>query len=192
MTEDDGAGIVASDGAQEEDPVGSQRGDPFLYSERWLLSAAPVPAQARPEWEENGAAWLRPGVLFTAVVIPAGVIHAAVGLHTPQECAEPLGEVLRHGPLFYSPQGFGDEDSYTALLPARVAQLEPLPAVVTHPQDALLLVPAPYATEPVGGGGPWWVLPCDGPSWLCPPELVATLAVLGRDVLSGPEGSRGA
>lgn len=118
MTEDDGAGIVASDGAKEEDPT--------------------------------------------------GVIHAAVGLHTPQECAQPLGEVLRHGPLFYSPQGFGDEGSYTALLPA------------------------PYATEPVGGGGPWWVLPCDDPSWLCPAELVATLAVLGRDVLSGLGGSRGA
>ncbi|QNP70200.1 hypothetical protein IAG44_12570 [Streptomyces roseirectus] len=54
MTQDDGAGIIASEGAQEEEPVGSQRGDPFLYSGRWLLSAAPVPAQARMEWGRTG------------------------------------------------------------------------------------------------------------------------------------------
>ncbi|MFH8221723.1 hypothetical protein ACH4C2_16730 [Streptomyces sp. NPDC018057] len=169
------------------------RSERQLASGHWLLSAAPSPSQAKTEWDERGAAWLRPGVLFCAVVVPARTLHAAVGLGSPRECASPLAEVLDFGPLFYSPDGFQREGSYTALLPARVARLrEAIPGVVTLPQRALFLVPAPDVTEPVDGGGPWWVSPLDGPGLLCPPERVAALVVVGRDVLAVSKGSQDA
>ncbi|WP_199570509.1 hypothetical protein [Streptomyces murinus] len=171
----------------------STRAERQLASGHWLLAAAPLQPQARAEWEEHGAAWLRPGVLFCAVSIPASVLHAAVGLGSPQECAGPLAEALEFGPLFYSPEGFQREGSYTALLPARVARLrEPIPGVVTLPQRALLLVPAPDVTEPVDGGGPWWVSPLDGPGLLCPPERVTALVGVGRDVLAVSKGPQDA
>ncbi|NDK24623.1 hypothetical protein FSY75_09075 [Streptomyces sp. TR1341] len=171
----------------------STRSERLLASGHWLLAAAPLRPQAMNEWDENGAAWLRPGVLFCAVAIPAPVLHAAVGLGSPQECAGPLAEALEFGPLFYSPNGFRREGSYTALLPARVARLrDAIPGGVTLPQRALLLVPAPDVTAPVDGGGPWWVSPLDGPGLLCPPERVAALVGVGRDVLAASKGSQDA
>ncbi|BBA98382.1 hypothetical protein RVR_4539 [Actinacidiphila reveromycinica] len=155
-----------------------------LAAGHWLLAAAPLRAQAQAEWEEHGAAWLKPGVLFSALSIPAEVLHAAVGLDSPQACAGPLTEVLEDGPLFFRPDEFQGRGSYTALVPARVARLRvPLPGVVTLPQCALLLVPAPNRTEPANGG-PWWVTPLNGPGLLCSPERVAALAGLGRDALA--------
>lgn len=164
-----------------------------LASGHWLLSAAPARPQAKSEWDECGAAWLRPGVLFSALAIPAGFVHAAVGLDGPQACAGPLAEALEYGPLFYSSEGFQRQGSYTALVPARVARLrDPLPAVVCLPQHALLLIPAPHITEPTVGGDPWWVSPLDGPGLLCPLERVAALATFGRDALAAAKGHRDA
>ncbi|MGW3498165.1 hypothetical protein [Streptomyces sp. NPDC001020] len=164
-----------------------------MASGHWLLSSAPSLPQAKTEWEERGAAWLRPGVLFSAAAIPAGILHAAVGLDTPQECAGPLAEALEFGPLFYSPYGFKHQGSYTALLPARVARLsKPLPWVATLHRRALFLVPSPDITAPVDDGGPWWVSPLDGPGLLCPPERVVALAALGRDVLARSKGRQDA
>jgi len=166
-----------------------------LASGHWLLSAASAAnrPQAKTEWKERGAAWLRPGVLFSAVEIPAGVLHAAVGLDDPRRCAGPLAEALEFGPLFYSSDGFQSEGSYTALVPARVARLpEPLPGVVTLHQRALLLVPAPHVTEPVQGGGPWWVSPLGGPGLLCPPERVAAMAAFGWGALAAAKGRQDA
>ena len=171
----------------------SIRSERALASGYWLLAAAPLRAQAKTEWDEWGAAWLRPGVLFAAVSIPACVLHAAVGLGSPQECAGPLAEALEYGPLFYGPDDFQREGSYTALLPSSVARLRvQLPGVVTLPQRALLLVPAPNVTGPVDGGGPWWVSPLDGPALLCPPDRVVALARVGRDVLTAGKGLQGA
>lgn len=74
---------------------------------------------------------------------------------------------------------------YTLLVPARVARLRsPLPGVLLRPQHELLLVPALDVTEPVDGKSPWWMSPLDGPALLCPPERVAALAAIGRDVLA--------
>lgn len=164
----------------------STRAERMLASGDWLLSSAPIQAQAKTEWDENGAAWLRPGVLFTAVVIRAAVVHAATGFDCPEACAPALADVLEGGPLFYNPVGFGPEGSYTALLPARVAQLPPMPGTVRHAQRALLLVPAPNATERTEGA-PWWVSPLDGPGLLCPPGRIAVLAAFGRDALHAEE-----
>ncbi|MFJ2210897.1 hypothetical protein ACIQVO_07500 [Streptomyces sp. NPDC101062] len=149
-----------------------------------LLSSAPSRPQAKTEWEENGAAWLRPGGLFSAVVMQAGVLQAAAGLGGPEACTAPVAEVLEYGPLFYSPTDFRGNGAYTALLPVRdTHQGPPLPAVVTHHQAALLLVPRLDITAPTETGGPWWVSPLDDPDLLCPAERVAVLATLGRDIL---------
>ncbi|MBU6536370.1 hypothetical protein ACFUIW_13830 [Streptomyces sp. NPDC057245] len=163
-----------------------------LSAGHWLLVSAPLRAQARVEWEERGAAWLRPGVLFAAVSMPADVLHAALGSSSPQECAGRIVEEVEQGPVFYSPDGFQQKGSYTALVPARVARLRILlPGAVTCPQRALLLVPAPGRTEPEEGG-PWWVSPPSGPALLCPPERVAELACAGRAHLVRSKGRRDA
>lgn len=169
--------------------AGTTRAERLLAAGHWLLESAPTRPQAKAAWDENGAAWLRPGVLFAAAVIRAGIVHAAVGLDSPEACAPALADVLEGGPLFYNAAGFGPEGSYTMLLPARVAQLPPMPGTVAHPQRALLLVPAPNATERTEGA-PWWVSPLDGPGLLCPPDRVAVLAAFGRDVLRHAKGRR--
>jgi hypothetical protein len=151
-------------------------------SGRWLLASAPSRSQAAAEWEEHGAAWLLPGVLFAAAVIGADVIHAALGLHSPEDCATPLADLL-DGPLFFTADDFDGRGSYTALLPARAAQLRPMPGAVAHPQHDLLLVPAPDITERVEGC-PWWASPLDGPGLLCSPDGIAALVAFGRGVLS--------
>ncbi|WP_330248624.1 MULTISPECIES: hypothetical protein [unclassified Streptomyces] len=169
----------------------TSRAERLLASGHWLLSAAPLRPHAKVEWRENGAAWLRPGALFAAVVIRAFVVHAAIGLDSPEACAAPLADALEGGPMFYDAEGFGREGSYTALLPARVAQLAPMPGTVAHPQRGLLLVPAPDVIERVETG-PWWMTPLDGPGLLCPPDRIAALASSGQDVLRSPEGRRDA
>ncbi|WP_434593214.1 hypothetical protein [Streptomyces sp. A5-4] len=132
----------------------------------------------RTEWETNGVAWLRPGALFTAVLIPASVIHVAVGLPGPKECAPHIAEVLDEGPVFFQRGGFGPDDTYTALLPAGAARYWFMSRTVVHTPHALLLVPAPDVREPAETG-PWWVVPLEGPGLLCPADRLAALVGFG-------------
>ncbi|MDJ0460431.1 hypothetical protein [Streptomyces sp. H27-C3] len=156
-----------------------------MASCRWLLASAPVREQAKTDWETKGVAWLRPGLLYAAVTIPAGIIHAAVGVATVQECAEPLAEVLGEGPLFYEAQGFGSEDSYTALVLSWVAQIATPAGMVLHPPRALLQVPAPDVTEP--NEGLFWVVPMNSPGLLVPFDRLVPLVTLGRERLGSQE-----
>lgn len=162
----------------------TQSGSPPLSGD-WLLSAAPSVPQAKAEWAEKGAAWLRPGNLFSAATVEEGIVHAAVGLDSPEKCAGPLADTVT-GPLFYTPKGVARAGSYTALMPAVVGELQALPGLVMHPPRALLLVPAPEITAPTDEA-PWWVLPLREPEVLCHPSLLAGLAVTGRQAL-GLEG----
>lgn len=50
-----------------------------MSSGHWLLASAPDIRKAHAQWRGEGETWLRPGALFTAVMISAAVIHAAVG-----------------------------------------------------------------------------------------------------------------
>lgn len=157
----------------------------------WLLASARSRPDAVTEWREQGATLLRPGLLFGAVSIPAALVHAAVGMATPQECAAPLAEAL-NGPLFYEPDPAGFEDSYTALIPASAALRWRLPESAAHPYRAMLLVPAPDRTSPGADPTmPWWVVPVDGPGILCSADRVAALLTLGRDATSPPAGDAG-
>lgn len=101
MREGEVVGLVPA-GPQE---VVTSRAERLLASGHWLLSAAPLRPHAKVEWRENGAAWLRPGALFAAVVIRAFVVHAAIGLDSPEACAAPLADALEGGPMFYDAEG---------------------------------------------------------------------------------------
>jgi hypothetical protein len=153
-----------------------------MASGHWLLASAPLIPTARSEWSNKGAAWLRPGLLFGAVIIEAAVIHAALGMDDPVACAPSLAEGLEGGPLFYSRHHFRGTGAYTALVPASVGMQWKLPGAVAHPARALLLVPAPDVIAP-REDGPWWVVSLDGPGTLCPPDRLAALVLLGREAL---------
>lgn len=149
-------------------------------SGHWLLASAPVRAEAREEWRRTGSTWLRPGVLFGAVIVPASLVHAALGLDGPVACASALAEGLERGPVFYNPEGFGREGAYVALVPASVALSWGVRGSLSHLYRALLQVPAPDVTDPQEDG-PWWVVPLDGPGLLCPPDRLAALVNAGRE-----------
>ncbi|KPI33246.1 hypothetical protein OV450_1334 [Actinobacteria bacterium OV450] len=149
-----------------------------LASGHWLLASATTLPVAMRTWRENGAAWLRPGALYCAVLIPAAVMHAATGYDTPEACAPRLADVL-DGPVFYDPSSFRQEGGYTALLPLHAALMWRVPSTLLHPPGTPLLVPAPDRCTPVDGR-PWWVVPLESPGQLCSPALVAALAGLGR------------
>lgn len=150
----------------------------------WLSSAAPSRSQARAQWASSGAAWLRPGTLFTAVTVLATLIHEAVGRPGPQECA-PLIATELNGPVFYRLGEFGPDAGYTVLLPASATRIWRVGGTVVLPPAALLLVPAPNRCEPAADS-PWWVVPPDGSGTLCTPEFLALL--LARRTTSGAEG----
>ncbi|MFD3935949.1 hypothetical protein ACFWSF_23435 [Streptomyces sp. NPDC058611] len=156
----------------------------------WLLPAAPTMAQGFAAWRDDGVAWLRPGVLFGAVSIPASLVHAAVGVSSPEECAAPLAEALQGGPLFYEPDHDGPDAAYTALVPASTGLQWRVHPSVAHPYRALLLVPAPERCEPGNEPAlPWWVVPVDRPGLLCPPDRLTALVGLGRDASAGKAGA---
>lgn len=149
----------------------------------WLLGAAPSILEARASWERSGSAWLTPGVLFGAIHIPAGVVHAALGEDSPMECTAALDVRLCGGPVFYGDQGFGREGAYTALVPASVAGAWAVRGSIPHHRMALLEVPAPEAVGPEQTGRLWWAVPLDGPGLLCEPGLIAALVAQGQSVL---------
>ncbi|MFJ6659650.1 hypothetical protein ACIQNG_25350 [Streptomyces sp. NPDC091377] len=152
----------------------------------WLLAAAPAIPQAKTEWQDSGAAWLRPGRLFAAVAVNTGLVHTVLGVPGPEKAVKYLGETL-DGPVFYREQVVRYESGYTALLPSSVAQNWRVPSTVVHPSRALLLVPAPDRCEPVDGE-PWWAVPLDGPGQLCTPRLLALLVAAGWSRLTSMGG----
>ncbi|MEU2823010.1 hypothetical protein ABZ763_12210 [Streptomyces bacillaris] len=156
----------------------------------WLLGAAPSLRGARASWEESGTAWLRPGALFGAIIIRASVVHAALGLDSPIECAAPLDVRLGGGPVFYGEAGFGPEGAYTALVPASVAGAWSTRGSMPHHRRALLEVPAPEIVRPERAPR-WWVVPLDGPGLLCEPGLLAALVTQGRNALTYAKAEHG-
>ncbi|MFJ2205917.1 hypothetical protein [Streptomyces microflavus] len=149
---------------------------------QWLLGAAPSRHEAWASWEETGTAWLRPGVLFGAILVRAGVMHAALGESSPMECATALDVRLCGGPVFYGEEGFGAEGCYTALVPASVAMQWAVRGSIPHHRQALLEVPAPEIVRPERTLS-WWVVPLDGPGTLCEPGMLAALVAQGQAVL---------
>lgn len=155
-----------------------------LAGGHWLLGAAPSLQVARKNWEEDGATFLKPGVLFGAIVVRAAVVHAALLLNDPAECGPSLRARLGGGPVIYGEQCFGTEGAYIALVPASVAAMWDMRGSVAHHGGALLEVPAPERVRP-DEGPTWWVVPLEGPAVLCDPGPLADLIGLGHDALTG-------
>ncbi|MYW04464.1 hypothetical protein [Streptomyces sp. SID3343] len=150
----------------------------------WLVLAAPSRGQAHTEWYQAGAAWLRPGHLWTAVTVPAHLIHAAVDRPSPQECAPLLARALDGGPLFYRPPGAGRGPAYTALLRVSEGRLWEEPGTRACSPRAMVLVPAPGVCAPAGDERPWWVVPGGKSRW-CSSVPLAELVAAGRTAGGG-------
>lgn len=143
----------------------------------WLMLTSPSEGQTRTEWYQAGAGWLRPGDQWSAVVVPALLVHAAVGRPGPQESA-PLLATL-DGPVFYRPGVCGRDAAYTALLDVKDGREWDVPGTRVNSSNAMVLVPAPGAVRAPGGGRPWWVVPGYG-SWWCEAGRLAALVESGR------------
>jgi hypothetical protein len=183
---------LPSEGEREQVPIVSEQparpasAAPDGEPAPWLLSAAPDPAHARAHWADAGVAWLRPGLLFTAVIVQASVMHRAVGKPGPQECAQVLAGLL-DGPVFYRIGEFGPDGGYTVLLPASAMGIWRVRGTVVLPPNAQFLVPAPHRQEPAADS-PWWVVTPSGPDGLCTPALLASL-LARRTAATGGQGA---
>jgi hypothetical protein len=158
--------------------VADVQAEGVLAGALWLLTAAPAIPQAETAWRDGRPTWLVPGVLFSAVLVPADIVHAALGVPDPQDASEPPLSDLLDGPVFFQPHVFKQEGSYVVLLPASVSRIWRVPGTVDHAPRAQLLVPAVDRTSPQARD-PWWVVLPIGPGMLGSTALLASLVARG-------------
>ncbi|WP_055525074.1 hypothetical protein [Streptomyces graminilatus] len=91
----------------------------------WLVRAAQDEMSARRDWANRGVTLLKCGVLFRAVRMSAGLVHAAVGTTDPAETDERLRRALLGGPVVHDMAA----RNYSVLLPACAG---PTPALKPH------------------------------------------------------------
>ncbi|MFE1499711.1 hypothetical protein ACFW89_32060 [Streptomyces albidoflavus] len=144
-------------------------------AETWLLLATRDAEVARAEWVEYGVALLRCGTLFSAVRIPADIVHAAAGTADRVEVAAYLRTALE-GPCFYD----GSSQAFYALTPYSTALRWNVPDTECLGADFFLGVPATTISEPDPRCAAWWVVPMDGPAALCDADDVRWLVQQGR------------
>jgi hypothetical protein len=153
------------------------RADRNLATAHWLLAAADDRDQARVEWAEQGIALLRCGTLFSAVRIPARLVHAAAGSDDHAAVDAYLTEALLEGPVICDPRG----RHYYALVPASTASRWRHPAAECLGRDTYLGVPPPDAAgHDHQAWASYWSVPMSSAAELCSPEAVAQLVVLAR------------
>ncbi|MGC0418425.1 hypothetical protein [Embleya sp. AB8] len=141
------------------------------------LKAASPMGNAEGEWFRSGAAWLQPGSVFSAVAVPAPLIHAAVDRRSPEEAAAPLAEAL-DGPVYYRPSRFDLDEEYTVLLSVSDGEAWDMPPTRRIGTHAFVRVPAPGRYRPRVDGDSWWVVPATGPD-LCTAARLAALLDAG-------------
>ncbi|MFD0078623.1 hypothetical protein ACFVIY_40240 [Streptomyces sp. NPDC127166] len=156
-------------------------------AETWLLLAAPDRCKALVEWEREGLTLLRCGGLFSAVRIPAAVVHAAAGTEDPYELTAILRQAL-DGPVFYDRSG----RHFYALTPHSTARLWQVPESECLGPDFFLGVPATSVTAPDPRCRAWWVVPMDGPATLCFPAAVAGFVQRGRSLITTAQAKQAA
>ena len=78
----------------------------------WLLAAAPDIKEARKEWAVDGIALLRCGGIFSAIRVPAEVVHAAAGTEELHQVNAYLSAALMGGPVFVDVASSGTTSSY--------------------------------------------------------------------------------
>ncbi|MFJ4870037.1 hypothetical protein [Streptomyces sp. NPDC088757] len=158
-----------------------------LGAATWLLVAAKDAREARHEWATYGVALLRCGSLFSAVRMPAELVHAAVGTDERADVATFLEAVLEGGPVIHDAGG----RQFYALTPASTARYWRTAGTECLGTDSFLGVPATDVTEPDPRCSAYWVVPMNGPGALCVPGAVARLVGIGRDALDREDGESG-
>ncbi|MFI2300199.1 hypothetical protein ACH5AL_15350 [Actinacidiphila glaucinigra] len=141
----------------------------------WLQSAALDPQRAREEWAERGFTLLECGTLFSAVRIPADLVHAAVETHDPSRVSLLLGLALGGGPVIVDPVS----RRYYALVPGSTALRWDVAETLCLGRASCLGVPSPARITPRRGHS-HWAVPMDSPGYLCVPGEVAQLVERGR------------
>ncbi|MFF2213680.1 hypothetical protein [Streptomyces antibioticus] len=161
--------------------------DRRLAVENWLLSTLPDQRGrevARKQWRELGAAMLPLGGLFSAVRIPARLVHAVAGTVVPADVDEFLEHALDGGPVICVLHG---GRRYYALVPGSMPRTwhdaaEEWRAVEVDclGRDALLGVPPVTRVDhdPVTWAS-YWSVPMAAAGELCAPLSVARLVAAG-------------
>ncbi|NML55371.1 hypothetical protein HHL19_16505 [Streptomyces sp. R302] len=152
------------------------RSDREAGAETWLILAAHDKRQAQREWAEYGVALLRCGKTFTAIRVPAEIVHAVAGTSDRDEVASYLATALDRGPCFFD----GNSQSYYALAPRSAAGRWSVPGTEALGGDFFLGVPATTITAPDPRCAAWWVVPMEGPAALCDVGIVRWLVERGR------------
>lgn len=152
------------------------RADRELATAHWLLAAADNRDQAHMEWAKQGIALLRCGTLFSAVRIPARLVHAIADSTDHAAVDAFLADALHGAPVICDPRG----RHYYALVPASTAVKWRHPAAECLGRDTYLGVPR---LDAVGldsrAWASYWSVPMSSAAELCSPEAVAQLVVLG-------------
>lgn len=160
---------------------------PAQTVERWLLSALPEfgRTRARDEWNEYGVAVLPLGTLFSAVRLPALLVHAVAASTVPEDIDDVLTEALNGGPVICDLR----RGRYYALVPAGVPTAWQDAAEDWRRADVEVLgrgwyvgVPRTDATEP-GLTDSYWSVPMPSAAILCTALGVARLIAAGVHVL---------
>lgn len=141
----------------------------------WLSAAAEDPAEPLRAWRRGTVALLRCGALFSAVRIPAGLVHAAAGATNRYAVDAYLERAVLGGPVVCDRYG----RHYYALVPASTAQVWKIPAARCLGRGSWLGVPRPGM--PISqDAAVYWSVPMDSPADLCVPGAVAQLVMTGR------------
>ncbi|GAB2968552.1 hypothetical protein GCM10023080_034350 [Streptomyces pseudoechinosporeus] len=151
--------------------------DRELATAHWLLASADSHDEARAQWHKHGLTLLRCGTLFSAVRIPARLVHAAAGSEDPATVDAFLARALHGGPVICDPRG----RHYYALVPASTAVRWRQPGAECLGRDTYLGVPRPDA---VGldhrAWSSYWSVPMPSAAELCTPAAVAQLVAVGN------------
>ncbi|MGI5193050.1 hypothetical protein ACQEVY_05310 [Streptomyces sp. CA-288835] len=153
------------------------RAERELVTAHWLLAAADSHDEARAQWHRHGLALLRCGTLFSAVRIPARLVHAAAGSEDPATVDAFLAEALHGGPVICARRG----RHFYALVPASTAARWRQPGAECLGRDTYLGVPRPDA---VGldhqAWASYWSVAMPSAAELCTPTAVAQLVAVGN------------
>lgn len=155
-----------------------------LAAAHWLLSAHPEPDKALQEWlPECGVVLLPLGALFSAVRIPARLVHAAAGSDNPAVVDEFLTNALYEGPVICDPRG----SRYYALVLNGTARTWRDPRATCLGRGTYLVVPRPDAVHPTDHGSPYWSVPMSSAAELCGDYAVGQLVAAGGHLTAEEE-----
>lgn len=158
----------------------TSRAERQLAVSHWLLAAAQDMNEARKEWAVGGIALLRCGGIFSAIRVPAEVVHAAAGTDELHQVNAYLSAALMGGPVFVDVAS----RRYYALVPGSAARQDAWKSRLVPEAECLgsgcfLGVPTPGATAPSEARS-YWCVPMDSPGELCAPQAVSQLVMTGR------------